>query len=154
MARIYSKPILDPDYYSASTYVEQENNSSYVRLFVQILIAGLIIVGAVLLYKYLNKNNYFESTKDFTVKIPTVLSDKETTRSIVREEAVEVTETKVRDVAPIVKVVEIEKKEAIKVYAAPKRVEKVTTPIKPQVASSNELSDEYIKLVKESLGNY
>ncbi|CAA6811362.1 MAG: Unknown protein [uncultured Sulfurovum sp.] len=141
-----STALLNPDYYSASTYVEQEGNTNYLRILVKVLIAGLIIVGVVLLYKYLSKNNYFEFSKDFTPKTP-----------IVREEPMEVKVTKVKDVAlivEVVKVVDVEKREVVKVYSAPKVLQKVTLPIKPKVATSNELSEEYIKLVQESLGNY
>jgi len=131
-----SKLILNPDYYSAGTYMETEENakSIYLRVFIQLLIITMAFSALILGYKYIMKHHYNDIS--LWLREDKVLVKNEEVPIVIREESI---------------ITKIEEK---KVLISP-LVSAVNSPIiKVKVVQSQEITDEYMKLMQDSLGNY
>jgi hypothetical protein len=126
-----SELILNPEDYSADMYMEENENpkSIYLRVLMQLLLITIIFGALIFSYKYIMKNYYDDIHLWMTEKKVAI---------VIREEAVM---PKVE-----LEIKKIEKKKIVKVPLVAK--------LKPQVVQHQELSDEYIKLVEQSLVNY
>jgi len=147
--------ILNPDYYSAETYENDENEKPIFQTVLMQLAFLLVIFAALFFtYSFIIKHNLI-SLSSF---IPdSILSNQESTNRheiIIREEPIEI-EVPVNKVEPAVIVpekIEVKKKE-IKKVEIQKEVEIVTPKIIENKYNNDDLTDEYINLIKKSLGN-
>lgn len=135
MTKNKSKLILDTDYYSAYETIEGETEDRVSIVKIMKLLIPIVIIGTlVLVSTYYVKNNF--------TKISTWLTNKkeflfpEMKEVIIIREEISVSK-KVEKIVPVIKI----NKETPIVVA-------------PTVVKSNDLSDEYIKLMQESLGKY
>ena len=133
-----NKLILNTDYYSAHVYMLEETKEDKKMISLKVvmkLLMTIIITGALLLvYNYYIKNNFRTISTWLTNKKELLFP--ETKEAIIIREEMSVSE-KVERILPVIKI----KKE-------------VPSVVTPPAVKSNELSDEYIKLMQESLGNY
>jgi hypothetical protein len=133
MSNIKNELILNPDYYSADMYVDEEEKqqSIYIRVFIQLFVVFIVFSILIFSYNYFMKN-YYEEVHFWKIeaKVKQVV-EKERTPIAIREEPIE---HKVKN---------------------EKRVQVISvSEVKPQIVQHEELTDEYIKLVEQSLGNY
>ena len=132
MTNSKKKLILNSEYYSADTYLPEEENvkSIYIRVLIQLVIIFIIFGVLIFTYKYFMKN-YYENISLWLMdsKVTTLIKDEKAV--IVQREPIII-----REELSIVKVKEKNVPNA-KVISTPK-----------------ELTAEYIKLVEDSLGNY
>ena len=133
-----SKLILNPDYYSAYAYMAEETEETKTILPIKAvmkLLTTIVIIGAlVLVYNYYIKNNFTKISTWMTNTTESLFP--ETKDVIIIREEMSVSE-KVKKIVPVMKI----KKE-------------VAIPISSSSVKNDELSDEYIKLMQDSLGNY
>jgi hypothetical protein len=139
MTKDKSELILNPEYYSADMYMEENENpkSIYLRVLMQLLLITIIFGALIFSYKYIMKN-YYDDIRLWMTEDKVSVVKKEKVPIVIREEPV----------MPKVElaIIKVEKKKTVKVP--------LVTKVKPQVVKHQELSDEYIKLVEQSLVNY
>jgi len=147
--------ILNPDYYSAETSEDDENAKPMFKTVLMQLAFLLVIFAALFFaYSFIIKHNLV-SLNSF---IPdSMLSNKESINRheiVIREEPIEI-EVPVNKVESAVIVPEKieEKKKEIKKVEVKKEVESVTPKIIENKYNNDDLTDEYINLIKKSLGN-
>ena len=140
---IKSKLMLNPDYYSAHAYMVEETEEDKVLLPIKAIIKSLMIIVMIgvlaLVYNFYIKNNFTKISTWF-VNTKELLFPETKEVLIIREET-SISE-KTKKIVPVIK---------IKKDVPIKEVLKVDTF---SSSKNNELSDEYIKLMKKSLGNY
>jgi hypothetical protein len=130
MSKTTNELILNPDFYSANSYIEQEENAKpiYVRVFIQLLIMLTLLGVLIFSYKYFMQN-YYEEIRLW------IIEDTVSTHTVKKE-----------SIIPKIIEVKVEKKNIVKVFTQ--------TKAEIPIVQHQELSDEYIKLVEQSLGNY
>ena len=130
-----SKLMLNPNDYSADSYIEEEENQKpiYIRLLIQLFMITVILGILIFSYQYFMKN-YYETAYSW------MMEDK--VSSVVKKENIA---TAIGEEDELLNV-EVEKKEVVKVSLTPK--------VEPLAVESQELTDEYIKLVEQSMGKY
>jgi hypothetical protein len=128
--------ILNPDFYSADAYIEQEENQKpiYIRVFIQLLIIFMIFGALIFSYKYFMKNYYTEVYLWVMEDKVNLMVENKRSAIVIREEPEEIIEVKVEN-KKIVKISFIEE-------------------AKPEIIQHQVLTDEYLKLVEQSLVNY
>jgi len=134
-----NKLILNTDYYSAHAYMVEETEEDKKMISLKVvmkLLMTIIIIGAlVLVYNYYIKNNFTTISTWLTNKKELLFP--ETKEVIIIREEISVSD-KVEKILPVIQI-----NKEIPIVVAPTAVQ------------SNELlSDEYIKLMQESLGKY
>jgi hypothetical protein len=133
-----SKLTLNPDYYSAHAYMvgetEEDKTMIPIKTIMKVLMTILIIGALVLVYNYYIKNNYTKISTWLTNQKELFFPEMKT--AIIIREEISVS-AKVKKIVPVIKI----KKDA-------------STVVPSGSSKHNELSDEYIKLMQKSLGNY
>lgn len=133
-----SEFILNPEYYSIDTYIEEENTEPiYLRVLIQLSTIFIIFGILFFAYKYIMKNYYDDICLWIAEDKVSAVVQKAQAPRIIREKVV---------VSKIEVGIKVEKKKIVKVPLS----NKVKTP----PVEYQELSDEYIKLVEQSLVNY
>jgi hypothetical protein len=133
-----SKLILNPDYYSAHAYMveetEEDKKTILIKVVMKLLMTILIIGALVLVYNYYIKNNFTKISTWLTNKKELFFPEMKT--AIIIREEISVS-AKVKKIVPTIKI---------------KKDEPIVVP--SGSSKNNELSDEYLKLMQESLVNY
>ncbi|CAA6819917.1 MAG: Unknown protein [uncultured Sulfurovum sp.] len=145
MNELKSELVLNPEYYSADVYMEEEENkkSIYLSVFIQLLMVSIILALLIFGYKYIMKNHYDDIDLWMMETKASMLGVKEKVPVVMGKEVVVSTEAIISTVEAKAEVV---KKNSMQVSSTPKVI---APTVQPQ-----ELSNEYIKLVEKSLGNY
>ncbi len=138
--------MLNPDYYSADLYVEnqEESSVSLIKSFVTLLVLGVFI----LVYTYYVKNNISAISSWLSEVKEIVLFKNE---KVINEKVINIKkDSKITEIVEQINKI-IQPVESTQVNQnQPETVKKN----KPKQGEDKVLTAEYLKLMKESLGNY
>jgi hypothetical protein len=141
MTKNKSELILNPEYYSADSYVEEIDEDISIKTIMKLLKIITIVSVLILGYTYFIKNNLITISAWFSeVKQIVLFENKKIQPLIIREE-------------PSISKVEVKVKtqKVLLVSSIPKVKPQI---IKPKAVQPKELTDEYLRLVQKSLVNY
>jgi len=150
MAKFENMLKVDPDYYSAGTYEEEDRRPPiFVKVLVQVTTILVLFVALFFTYKFMEKRdlfsfNFLESSEIKQKPIEQrVIDKKESVFSVTREE----------EIKRVTQAVISQLKEKQNLVVTPSIVTSKRNESKSKVDSSDRLTQEYIELVKKSLGN-